>query len=77
MLPANVQPFLGNVIAVKLLHSIASAIASCNVCCDAGSDSIHVWDLYSGLELHIFRPLDSVSITTLAASNVHGRQVSN
>ena len=47
----------------------------------AGHTTIQVWDLYSGLEVQIFRPIPSVSsaedyhITALAAGVVHGHQV--
>ncbi|KAL3134808.1 hypothetical protein ABBQ32_007787 [Trebouxia sp. C0010 RCD-2024] len=40
-----------------------------------GESTIHVWDLYSGLELQIFRPTDSAPITSLAAGTLHGQQV--
>ena len=46
-----------------------------------GTTVIQVWDLYSGLELQIFRPVPSLSsaedhhITALAAGTVHGHQV--
>ena len=40
-----------------------------------GSTTMQVWDLYSGLELWIFRPVDSVHITVLAAGTIHGQQV--
>lgn len=46
-----------------------------------GTTTIQVWDLFSGLELQIFRPVPSVGsaedyhITALAAGTVHGHQV--
>ena len=46
-----------------------------------GTTTVQVWDLYSGLELQIFRPVPSVGsaedhyITALAAGTVHGYQV--
>lgn len=40
-----------------------------------GETTIHVWDLYSGREVQIFRATDSDHITALAAGTVHGQQV--
>lgn len=47
----------------------------------AGASTIQVWDLYSGLQVQIFRPKLSVGsmedhyITALAAGTLHGHQV--
>ena len=66
-------------VSIWLAHP-ASFIISLSIV-SVGNTTIQVWDLYSGLELQIFRPEFSLSsagdyhITALAAGTVHGHQV--